>query len=402
MTSKTPVTGALWKQNLSQTITLINNHQRFLFTGYVDGDALGTMLSLALYLRLLDKKVSLFLPHSLGTNFNFVRDIINHNEVEVVNDAPGLRAIHGKVDTIVFCDTANAQLISHFDTISQCFLECQVPVIEIDHHFGTDSEALSLHGIRLFRKANACTEIAAEILQEVHQHHPEFPNPFIQRNILLSLLIGMVTDTAGGKVTPLKDDYSYWIQMLGENLKNGTFRASRVAQDSPPDKKISTPEDLLAHLHQMTPEQKQCIQSLLERMECVGEIGYLNLLETTPRDWGGADPTQDLAWFNTLQECVISLVPQRAGKIGILLYRDRDAHGTPCIFLKIRQSPSSNEGDLRKIEPVVQSIFGGKNYLGGGGHPGAVSFRIRPISEDQTLEGIRELIPSLQKISNSS
>jgi len=401
MSSKTPVTGTPWQQNLSHTIALINSHQRFLFTGYIDGDALGTMLSLALYLRLLGKQVTLFLPRSLGTNFSFVQDIIHHNEVEVINDAPGLRAIREKVDTVIFCDTANAQLISHFDTISECFLEPRVPVVEIDHHFGTDSAALSPHGIRLFRNANACTEIAAEILQEAHQQHPEFPNPFIQRNILLSLLIGMVTDTAGGKVTPLKDDYSYWIQMLGENLKNGTFTAAPLPQDSLSDEKISTPEDLLDHLHQMTPEQQLCIQGLLERMECVGEIGYLNLLETSSQDWGGADPAQDLAWFNTLQECVISLIPQRAGKMGILLYRDRDAHGAPCIFLKIRRSSCLSNGDLREIEPVVQSIFGSKNYLGGGGHPGAVSFRIRPISEDQTLEGVIELIPSLQKISNS-
>ena len=106
--------------------------------------------------------------------------------------------------------------------LSKNILVRKPKIIEIDHHFGADSEELTNYGIKLFRKANANTEIIGKILLTYHEEYPKRPDPFGQRNIILGLMTGMLGDTMGGKVIPFQKEYNYWMEMLEKSLKNIT------------------------------------------------------------------------------------------------------------------------------------------------------------------------------------
>lgn len=395
MTPKVPITGTPWKQSLNEAVQLLRSRRSFFFCGFLDADALGTMLSLALYLRQLEREVHILLPHSPQGNLDFLEDIIHHNHIHTVNHRDEIVALKDEVDTVIFCDTANPQLVSQFPAIQECFLDQQIPTIEIDHHFGNDSVALSEYGVRLFREANASSEIAAELMQEFHHHYPEFPNPFVERNILLCLLIGMVTDTVGGQITPVKKDYAYWLTLLGDNLKSGTY----TNDGRPPlplgQKNISSPEDLLNHLHQLTEEQTNWINTLEARIVLNRGVGYLSLLDATLQDLHKDFIFEDWPGYIPVREYLLNRVPQKAGKAGILFYQGTGPDGGLCLYLKIRRAVDYSHWDLREAESMVQSVFGEKNYLGGGGHPGAVSFRIRLMEPSIFLEGVRRLMSEL-------
>ncbi len=98
----------------------------------------------------------------------------------------------------------------------KCILSRKPKVIEIDHHFGADSEELTGFGIKLFRNANANTEIIGKVLEKIYDKNPERPHPFSQRNIILGLITGILCDTVGGKVIRYKEDYDYWMKKLGD------------------------------------------------------------------------------------------------------------------------------------------------------------------------------------------
>ncbi|MCH7499340.1 MAG: hypothetical protein IH886_04930, partial [Nitrospinae bacterium] len=154
---KVPMSGERWRENRKRAIERFRQNRHFLFSAYPDADALGTMLALGLYLHLLGKKATLFFPSPLKANLQFMKDIIQYNNIAVVADEAGLKALQNEVDTVVFCDTAHARLVPLLETFYDCFLNRGIPSIEIDHHFGTDSAAITETGIHLFRKANAST-----------------------------------------------------------------------------------------------------------------------------------------------------------------------------------------------------------------------------------------------------
>ena len=59
MDEKKPLDGNIWEENLLEALDVINSSESFMFSGDIDPDSVGSMLSLSLYLNQLDKKVFL-------------------------------------------------------------------------------------------------------------------------------------------------------------------------------------------------------------------------------------------------------------------------------------------------------------------------------------------------------
>ncbi|MGY8761512.1 MAG: hypothetical protein ACKVK9_10385, partial [Nitrospinaceae bacterium] len=84
MKEKKPIDGSTWRTNLSKAVDLINSSNSFLFSGDIDPDSLGSMLSLSLYLNQLDKKVFLIIPEPLKANLSFFEKIIHYNSIRIL------------------------------------------------------------------------------------------------------------------------------------------------------------------------------------------------------------------------------------------------------------------------------------------------------------------------------
>ena len=238
MKEKAPINGLTWDANMSQAIDLMNSSNSFLFSGDIDPDSVGSMLSLALYLDQLDKKVFLVIPEPLGDNMDFFEQIISYNSISILRTPEEIESARDEIETVIFCDTANTKLVPFYSHISENILSKKPNVIEIDHHFGADSEELTDHGIKLFRNANANTEIIGDILENLYNNNLERPNPFSQRNIVVGLITGILGDTVGGKVIHYKEDYERWMERLGDQLKNIT-RWREATSDREEDSRTS-------------------------------------------------------------------------------------------------------------------------------------------------------------------
>ncbi len=393
---KVPMSGERWRENRHLAIERFRQGRHFLFSAYPDADALGTMLALGLYLRLLGKKATLFFPSPLKANLQFMKDIIQYNNIAVVEDEAELKSLQNEVDTVVFCDTAHARLVPLLETFYDCFLNRGIPSIEIDHHFGTDSAAITETGVHLFRKANASTEIAAELLQGLHRSHPELPVPFEQRNIVISLLMGMLTDTFGGRAVPLREDYDHWSGLLGDCLKaitqtddeNGSKNGGKVL--------FRSSAEILAHLNRLNPEQERYVRELKQRIVRHRGVGELNLLDSSLAQISGRPLRSGHEEFFQVWNAMANVVPKEGGKVGLFYFNGKNAEGRPCIFLKIRRAFDFSRFDLRECQPALQSAFG-EHYLGGGGHAGAVSFRVLPMEESRFRWQAAAIVSFLEK-----
>jgi nanoRNase/pAp phosphatase (c-di-AMP/oligoRNAs hydrolase) len=143
---KQPILGEIWAGNVDRAVSLVGEKENFLFCGDVDPDSVGAMVSLALFLRLMDKQASIVLPNGLSENLNYLINILNHNSIRVLKTENEIKNLGSNVEVVIICDTANAKLVPFYSVLLEEFVEKNVYVIEIDHHFGADSEAVTEGG----------------------------------------------------------------------------------------------------------------------------------------------------------------------------------------------------------------------------------------------------------------
>ncbi len=394
MKEKKPIDGPTWETNLSQAIDLINSSSSFLFSGDIDPDSVGSMLSLSLYLNQLDKKVFIIIPEPLGDNLDFFEKIIQYNSIGLLRNPKEIAAVKDEIEAVIFCDTANTKLVPYYSYIAEDILSKKPNVIEIDHHFGADSEELTEYGTKLFRNANANTEIIGDILETLYNENPERPNPFSQRNIILGLITGMLGDTVGGKVIHYKEDYDRWMEKLGKQLKIITrWRDSadnKRAEDCK-DSKFGDPKQILDYLNKLTEDQESCLNLLNSRIESKGNMGFLNLLPSTYEEVHGTCQPFESDWFVDIMGLLLNSVPEKSGHAGVIIFEGKNAEGEDCVFIKIRRAVEFSGVDLRTAEGKIKELFGDL-YMGGGGHSGAVSFRIHRLEEKELLEKLENLL----------
>lgn len=393
MKEKIPISGQEWEANLDAAVALIQDKETFFFAADLDPDSVGSMLSLSLYLRLLGKKVHMVLAEGLGDGLDFLEKIIQYNSIKVIPSEEGITAIKDQVDMVVFFDTANTKLVPFYSIICRQILSRDLPVIEIDHHFGADSEEMTDNGIKLFRRANANTEIIAELLTRLRKLNPEFPDPFAQRNILLSLLTGILGDTLGGKVVPLEEDFKYWMKTLGDSLASATqWEKSRDGR--PADsraEKFSSPDHIFKHMNHLDDEKQLCINTVTETIQVGQGVASLNLLNSTFARFKDVCRPYDSEWFAEVRIFLLNVVPEKSGKVGTVYFQGKNREGEDCIFIKLRRAVDYTGFDLRKTEGEIKKVFSG-DYMGGGGHPGAVSFRVHLMEDDRFLAGLDKVI----------
>ncbi len=394
---KTPATDKEWSVNMDRAAVLLLEHRRWLFASYVDPDALGSMAAMAVYLKMLGKQVYIVLPHSLDSNLDFMEEIIHyHEEIRFIKNEQELLNVQGNVDAVMFFDTANPQLLPFGATIQNSFIAKGLPVIETDHHFGSDSQPLAPKSVQLYRRANANVEIVGELFEILQQHGAQ-PDPFEKRSILLSLLTGLLCDTGGGQIIPNREDYDYWMAKCQKNLKNLTRwrkgTPDRLGDDH--EKKFAAPDHLLQYINKLSSDQEACIQKLLDRVEYNGDVAFLNLLDPTHSRYQVCIQPYESGWFSQVRGRLINEAPERSGKIGVVCFNGISPEGEECIFIKIRRAVKYDRFDLRKMEDPLRAWFDGR-YLGGGGHPGAVSFRVTPTEEKQFVADLGKALESVQ------
>ena len=384
MPKKLPITGETWIGNLDRAASLIGEKENFLFCGDIDPDSVGSMVSLALFLRLMDKQAAVILPNGLSENISYLTSILNHNSIRILNTEHEIRDLRNSIEVVIICDTANAKLIPFFPTLKEEFVQKSVHVIELDHHFGADSKAVTEGGIKLFREANATTEIIGELLQNLARKFPETTDPFSQRNILIGLITGLLGDTAGGKVIAFKQDFDYWMKQLGGRLTENT-RWRKTKNGRPGDSKSSkfeTPDKIREYLDCLTVQQEEYLAVLMKGIDRQDGLGFLNLMSSAYKKIETICKPNDSDWFADILGFLLNHVPEETGKVGVVCYNGKNATGKDCVFIKLRRSTEYDGFDLRQVEDPIKRAFDGY-YMGGGGHSAAASFRVASHDEKE-------------------
>jgi hypothetical protein len=104
----------------------------------------------------------------------------------------------------------------------------------------------------------------------------------------------------------------------------------------------------------------------------------------------------DSPWFTDFLAILLNIIPEEAGKVGVVCFHGKNADKEDCIFIKVRRAAQFADIDLRILEVEIKNKFG-KLYMGGGGHPGAVSFRVHAHEEVEFLSVLEEILSFLEQ-----
>lgn len=397
---KDPLSDEDFIKNANKINEIIKSQKNFLFYFSPDPDAVGTSVALALYIRLLNKQCTIFLPDGFDKNLDFLFDIAVYNNINVAQDLDKIKdIIENQNGVIISCDTPTHFLLPNYNEILDLVdNKSQQTHIEIDHHFGGDSEQTFKNAVTLFSKTNSCCEIIAEFFTiigfDVKDISPEYIEKIKQkeitdidldryfpRNIVLSLLVGICFDTQFGKFVTNKGTYDKWFTILSKRLQDLTWGDAR---------KISTASMVFDTINHMNDAKKRSLEKFEKKIITGKGIGLL-IMPKVDKYESLSKSKDSTCVFCKLVGDFSNLVPDVAGAIGIFTFYDT---AYQLYYVKIRRSAQFKEYDLRQIEALFNEIF--KAYfLGGGGHEGASSFRVADIGRSKYVKKIKQLYKKL-------
>lgn len=352
--------------NARKIQSLIDKRDNFFFYFSPDFDSVCSSLSFVLYLKRIKKNALIYLPLEKDESYDFLLKIADYNCVSVISDLDELKnELESKEYVFVILDTPNKKLLPGFDIVNAIFNSYkQKDSIEMDHHFGNDSEIIYPDSLSLFKYANSCCDIIADFFWECGMETASNSvdmDEFFPRNIVLTLLTGICSDTQMGKFCPIADERN-WLEILTDRLNLLTWEDSD---------NFRTPAEIFDVINKKNKAKSIVIERMMKTGKFQNGLGLLVFPNVGKTD--NLLAGQDL--FCSLEDVsddLVNLLPEEAGKVGIFVYFDSKKEK---YMIKIRRSAVFHELDLRQLDVILIDLFG-KDFCGGGGHPGAVSFRV--------------------------
>ncbi|MDR3335940.1 MAG: DHH family phosphoesterase [Treponema sp.] len=333
----------------------------FILVGHQDPDTdcIASLAAIGLLLRKADKDAVLYLPGPVSEHFNYLMAICKYNGIILLygGDEVPLYLTKNKDELGIFIlDTPKPSMISLNDPIEKMLNDSAIRKIEIDHHVQTDAIYAGDPGYCLVSEASSTCELIGYLTIKFSKKKgwDKIQDVFTQ-NISLAILTGMAGDSSMGKY--LKNKKERWYYTI---FSNGF---DRLLEDQ--TKKKVEKEAVFDIIQSFSVQDKKCFDRIMAKVEESKPVFHVIL---------GAEESAEL--FNVygkdrmvmVTKVAADTLAENSGKLGLVAYYD-DPKVTDFVQFRLRRSSKYNVLDLRT---ALRQL----NIENGGGHPGAVGFRV--------------------------
>ena len=366
--------------NIKEIQSIIENKTNFLFYFSYDPDAIGASIAISLFLKRKNKECFIYLPEAIDPNLNFLIKILSYNSIKIIKTSNKLfQIINKKMPVIITCDTPTHYLLPDFDKFNSLLKKVNLKdTIEIDHHFGGDSEQIFKKSVILFKEANSTCEIVAnffEIIEKDKNGNLDLEIAF-SRSIVLSLLVGICFDTQMGKFIINKRIYNKWIDFLSNRLEWLTW-------GSP--KNLNNASKVFDTINKMDSNRKRIIKNLVKKAFIINKVGLL-IIPKYEKYKSLSENNDPSCIFVKIIPDITNKTTEYSGAIGIVVFFDTILN---IFYIKIRRAQKFKKYDLRNTQHFLKNIYK-DDYLGGGGHEGATSYRVANIDRNDFIDKIKK------------
>jgi len=330
----------------------------FLLLGHKDPetDCIASLVSLALLINNFHKEITIYLSNPPAAHFTYLLAICKYS---------GISVVHGKLpkaasfSTVVLLDTAKSAMLTVNDEITALLKDDAVRKIEIDHHLGSDSWYSGDEGYCLVSEACSTCELIGYLLLKLVSRKDKYKKLTLSRNLVLAILTGIVGDSQMGKYLKTRREklyYRLFIKLFDEVM----------GEKSPGSKSLSSMDAVFDVIQNFSVREKHCFDAMMELKHTEKSIHYVPL---------GAPKSKELfASYGSelivnVSKAVVDKLAETCGKLGLVAYYD-DPSLSDFVQFRLRRSAQCLNVDLR-------SVLAELKIENGGGHPGAVGFRVK-------------------------
>jgi nanoRNase/pAp phosphatase (c-di-AMP/oligoRNAs hydrolase) len=328
-----------------------------------DTDCIASLAAIGLLLRRADKDAVIYLPGPVSEHFNYLLAICKYNGIILLYGGDEIPTYLERTDPdtkgLFLLDTPKPAMFSWNGPIEKMFKNPVVRKIEIDHHVQTDAVYAGDQGFCLVTEASSTCELIGylviKMMKKKNWHKKE--DAFFQ-NISLAILTGIVGDSSMGKYLKNKKEKMYY------NLFSNSFDRYMEERTQKSVKKMSA-ENTFDVLQTFSVQDKKCFDRIMDVTIETGELFYAGL--------GKAESEELFDNYGNDRMVMVTKVAadtlaENSGKLGLVAYYDTLKPGGLVEF-RLRRGSKYNALDLRKVLKKLK-------LDNGGGHPGAIGFRI--------------------------
>jgi nanoRNase/pAp phosphatase (c-di-AMP/oligoRNAs hydrolase) len=333
----------------------------FLIIGHKDPDedCVSSMVAFALLANKLNKKSAIVLGPSVQDNFAYLINICRYNSIEILQDG----APSSAPSALVLVDTPKPEMIERRELYDGMRKDPSILKIELDHHLEADSAYFGDPGYRLVYEASSTCEIigrlALKMSSDARLREKYQIDDLLSRNLVLAILSGMIGDSQMGRYlkTPRERRfYSRYSSLFERMLERKTRSGSG---------NYSSKEQVFKALAALSDDEDACFRFMSKDAQTIGRVTFSVLDEEASRflfSTYGNDTSVVVA------KALVDALAETNGCLGLVGYYD-DPAVSPFAQFRLRRSQAFTAIDLRD----ALAMLGMKN---GGGHPGAVGFRL--------------------------
>jgi len=293
-----------------------------------------------------------------------------------------MSTIDDTVDAIVVCDTPKPSMIDLNPGIEKIFRRKDILKIEIDHHLGADSIYIGDEGYRLVTEATSSSELVgfiamklakkADVLKRYNINNP------LSRNVILSVLTGIVGDTNMGQYIKSKRQKRYYD--IFSNIYN-----TLLVKETTKETNFMNKDEVFHEIQRLSAVEDRCFRYIYNKKRFSKSIGFVVLnREDMDYLYGGFDSDTIVS----VTRSIADHLAEESGHLGFVVYDDSGVSG--LVQFRLRRGQGFKTFDLRK----VLKLF---SFTNGGGHEGAIGFRVSRNEIGDIDEYVGQLIEGIEK-----
>lgn len=346
---------------ITNIIDAMLTRDHFLILGHKnpDEDCIASMVAFALLLSKFYKDVRICLGENIHEHFQYLLNICKYNSIQLLSICNN---IEEPIDTIVVCDTPKPSMIESNDFINPVSRSKDVLIIEVDHHIGADSEYIGDEGYCLVNEASSACELIGHLALKLN-YRKEILSQYqivdlFSRNLVLAILTGIIGDSGLGQFLKSRREKRYY--RIFSTLFNNLLTRETVKETN-----FSNMEQLFLELQRHSSEEERCYNYIMNKKRFSPSIGYVTMNQ---KDMDFLYEEFDEDTIITVSRAVADKLAEESKKLSLVVYYD-NPESSNLIQFRVRRSHFYKKYDLRDI----LSLFSIEN---GGGHEGAIGFRI--------------------------
>jgi nanoRNase/pAp phosphatase (c-di-AMP/oligoRNAs hydrolase) len=292
---------------------------------------------------------------------DYLLAICRYNDITVVHDMNA--NLKGKFSALVILDTPNADMLMKIDDIAEILADPEIKKIELDHHLGGNARYTGDKGYCLISQASSTGELIGylclKLAARLNARSMEKVSEFFSRNMALTILTGIVGDSQMGRY--LKTNRERWYYRIFSRIFERILsRATNSGSNN-----LASMQDIFNLIQSLSRQEQQCYGEMEKDLRKTPLIYAISIEKERSAELFARYDNEIIV---NVSKYAADKLSEECGKMGLVAYYD-DPPLSDLVQFRLRRSAAFTGFDLRTVLTAL-------NITNGGGHPGAVGFRV--------------------------